>query len=473
MKFTKQIIAFICALAIAVSLICVPAAATEEVRFGKSILSQMPNAQALEFAYDQLVVGCGNAQANISLEHNAYTVNYDEINTVIDLFYRDYPEYFWVTRDQAWNLYGSMERIIQIDPAYAMQGDALVQAQAAFNAQTELLTIGLEGMSDYEKSLTLHNRLATTVTYEMEGYHQTAYGALVGGKAVCAGYSRAYQHLMQTAGLTAWYVTGTSLDPVSGNAVAHAWNLVKVNGRWYYTDVTWDDQGDDLFYAYFNATSEQMAGGHLADDYTEYLPTATATDDNYFVKNSRVAEDFDTQQIAAWLLADHRNTQMYVTGHVEIYTQFLKENMATIVAQMGAAPGAGYGYSVRYIGSALILSLTIEEATHTFANACDAECDVCGVTREVPDHAYSNDQDADCNECGAIRELVPTHVIGDLNDDDKVTDADAVYLLMHTFFPGTYPVDQDCDFNGDDKVTDADAVHLLMYTFFPGTYPLQ
>ncbi len=61
---------------------------------------------------------------------------------------------------------------------------------------------------------------------------------------------------------------------------------------------------------------------------------------------------------------------------------------------------------------------------------------------------------------------------GDLNDDGKVTDADATYLLMHTFFPSTYSVAQDCDFNDDGKVTDADAVHLLMYTFFPGTYPI-
>ncbi len=62
---------------------------------------------------------------------------------------------------------------------------------------------------------------------------------------------------------------------------------------------------------------------------------------------------------------------------------------------------------------------------------------------------------------------------GDLNQDGKITDADAVYLLMHTFFPSTYPLEQSCDFNKDGELTDSDAVYLLMHTFFPKEYPIS
>ena len=42
---------------------------------------------------------------------------------------------------------------------------------------------------------------------------------------------------------------------------------------------------------------------------------------------------------------------------------------------------------------------------HAYANACDADCNVCGATREVGDHVYDNANDTTCNECGAIRQI--------------------------------------------------------------------
>ncbi len=67
----------------------------------------------------------------------------------------------------------------------------------------------------------------------------------------------------------------------------------------------------------------------------------------------------------------------------------------------------------------------------------------------------------------------PGYLKGDFNKDKKVTDADAIYLLMSTFFSSEYPLNQPGDFNADRKVTDADAIYLLMYTFFPSEYPLN
>ena len=73
----------------------------------------------------------------------------------------------------------------------------------------------------------------------------------------------------------------------------------------------------------------------------------------------------------------------------------------------------------------------------------------------------------------AMFDSIRKYVVGDIDGVEGITDADAEYLLMYTFFPEDYPVNQTCDFNGDGKVNDADAEHLLMYTFFPEDYPLH
>ena len=61
---------------------------------------------------------------------------------------------------------------------------------------------------------------------------------------------------------------------------------------------------------------------------------------------------------------------------------------------------------------------------------------------------------------------------GDVNGDEDITDADAIYLLYATFNSEKYPLNQTADFNGDSEVTDADAIYLLYATFNPEKYPL-
>lgn len=68
-----------------------------------------------------------------------------------------------------------------------------------------------------------------------ESTTRTAYGPLVEGKAICSGYSRAFQLLMTMSNFNCF---------VDGGAVPggkHAWNIVSTTDGYYMVDSTWND----------------------------------------------------------------------------------------------------------------------------------------------------------------------------------------------------------------------------------------
>lgn len=64
------------------------------------------------------------------------------------------------------------------------------------------------------------------------GLEFTAYGALIQNQAVCMGFSLAVCAVFKELGIPCQYICGKK------NGEGHAWNMVYINGGWFYIDVT-------------------------------------------------------------------------------------------------------------------------------------------------------------------------------------------------------------------------------------------
>ena len=112
------------------------------------------------------------------------------------------------------------------------------QEQSAASAVENLVySLGLAGKSDYEKVLAIHQWLYQNVNYDDihdDSYDlkYSDYAALINHYAVCQGYSTAFYRLCLAADLDARYVSSIIMN--------HGWNIVKVGGKYYELDATWD-----------------------------------------------------------------------------------------------------------------------------------------------------------------------------------------------------------------------------------------
>ena len=93
-------------------------------------------------------------------------------------------------------------------------------------------------LSDVDKVMALHDYLIDYIEYADTHIVRRAYGALIEKKAVCQGYAQAFQKILSNLNIEGHTVIGWN---ISNEPVLHEWNRVKLDGKWYYIDLTWDD----------------------------------------------------------------------------------------------------------------------------------------------------------------------------------------------------------------------------------------
>lgn len=300
-------------------------------------------------AYDLIVEGVMKEVPDETIEFPSNLgLSLDELRKAYSIFSYDYPECFWLGSNYSYSRTED-EVILGLKPNYSFRGSELTEARVTLDLAVDEILLDMPNGTDYEKALFLHDAIAKTTDYQMVGEHQTVWGALVEKKAVCAGYAAAYQLLLNRAGIDAFTVSGVSYDPKTREEVPHAWNLVWIDGECVYTDVTWDDQGDDLYHSYFNLSKSEISVDHIINDDLFTLPECDHYDQGYFDLIGFVITDFTTADEAAAIFDTTKENQrtasaLYTGGN---FSAWLSDRFSDLYFALGgkSTPAASYSFT--------------------------------------------------------------------------------------------------------------------------------
>lgn len=288
------------------------------------------NAKAQTYAYNQLndkekatYTELYKAVNNFDTEFTGYAegITQEELFRASGALITDHPEIFWYQGSgiTAYAAQNDPQKIVtKAELTYCMTKEEAQKRQSAIDAEVNKILAGVdESMTDYEIALHFYESIINlcdydSLTFDVEDVSKLSatvpdnirsiYGVFGNKKAVCVGYARAFQYLATMYGIECTIIDSDT----------HSWNLVNLEGDYYYLDATWGDGTNTdpkkngtkrVRYGYFCFTTAEL---NKMDDHTPTgdlkVQECTATKCNYFYKEGLLIDSYNYDTIKAILL---------------------------------------------------------------------------------------------------------------------------------------------------------------------------
>lgn len=212
---------------------------------------------ALDYVCALYLTGEDDAVSTSGMVLPDYTISYSSLSLeratdIFLMFNYSNPQYYFINGGYAY----IESRGILVPTFYTefQSGSKRSQAtQAMKNTITSWESTIASAGSTEQKAKAAHDLIAKKVQYDdnyltnpENPFHQSAYSVFCDDHSVCAGYTKAFEILMNGAGI----------DTIAVLSTDHAWNMIKINDSWYHMDCTWDDMdgysGYEMIYKCFN-----------------------------------------------------------------------------------------------------------------------------------------------------------------------------------------------------------------------------
>lgn len=231
----------------------------------------------------------------------------DSIDRCYHAVLKDHPEIFWVhNHEKIYKTTYSDSDYCTFTPGYIYTESEISEIQNAMEAGfQEVSSLIPADASDYEKVRIVYTYVIDNTQYQASDADQSIAGVFWKKEAVCAGYAGAVQYLLERIGVPCIYVDGST----QGSTEGHAWNIVKLDGEYYYVDATNGDQPDFLngnaaqleehktiIYDYLCPFPEEYEKKYIRSEELT-VPDCTAKDMNFYVLNQGCFDGYDWETI--------------------------------------------------------------------------------------------------------------------------------------------------------------------------------
>ena len=180
------------------------------------------------------------------INYNKYKIGYNRIQKVVSAINIDYPEYYFFD-----GLNEACNKIILLENtnkrAFRKSLDnkinkKLLKYNNIINRRYE---------SQLQKYIAIVNAVSEDIIYSnsTDLYNTNSHnilGGMVYSRCVCEGYAKIMCMLCNKAKIDCYIIYGELKDN-SGHNSDHAWNLVKIDGKWYESDVTNYDYNNNYY----------------------------------------------------------------------------------------------------------------------------------------------------------------------------------------------------------------------------------
>ena len=245
------------------------------------------------------------------------------LKLVFQYVMNDHPELFYVG-EWSYTTFSQLEEIryMTFSVTYTMTSQEVQRQQEQVQMYVNQAMQNAPNTTDeYEIAKYFYEYVIEHTEYDLEAEDsQNICSVFINGKSVCQGYAKALQYLLQNSGIEAYLVTGIA------NQGLHAWNLVKVNGAYYYIDATWGDasyilengQAVDasmvptINYDYLLVTTKDLQRTHQADSQLQ-VPVCDTMTDNFYIREGLYLDSYNEEQLTQIFHAFFSRNQKYLT----------------------------------------------------------------------------------------------------------------------------------------------------------------